>query len=431
MGTTIQGDEPVNNAMALYETENNATTLPASAVHNNTTDSITITKSDEDNMQWYDPSGDFELTDVDKDSKGVTTLKYESDNGVVFYIEGHVDSNNHMTSTHRIHADNETTRTIEYLDSEHTQNGTQRYFEREVLVNGEWQKILQTTIKDGVTTRQYLDDERTLNGTRNYYETGEFQNGRGPWQMKTQTATITNADNTTDVLGQFDTPSQNGAGDCWLITGILGIKNRSWGQEALNNAVHYNMQTGEITVNFANGYGSYTFTNSQLEEASRKVGDNGKRVYSSNDRESLAVELAVEASSVNLDGGFSYTFLDLFFEKENPYTNRYKNLDFVNYENENYIANTLPNVGNMRTRYLYNALFLLEDDFASQEPECMNFISIFLEGYNYPHAVTIVGVSRLNDTVTYINPWHGDRTVTEKISDFIAKVNTINIYRPK
>ena len=118
-----------------------------------------------------------------------------------------------------------------------------------------------------ILQRQNIRDGRVLSVTK-------YNNG-----VETETVQLfTNTNNYADPDKVFDSiidpTKQNFTGECWLLNGLSILSKKSWGRQAINDAITRDPATGNIIVKFKRAYGDtkeFIITPQELAEARKET----------------------------------------------------------------------------------------------------------------------------------------------------------------
>ena len=111
-------------------------------------------------------------------------------------------------------------------------------------------------------------------------------------EVKPPTFEETSAKKADGIIDNFEQSKQTG--DCWLISTIYGLSQNEEGKALLKEIIQPD-ENGNVTINLKGANKSYTFTNTELEEAIKS----GK--YANGDKDVAAIEMAVEKYKLELD----------------------------------------------------------------------------------------------------------------------------------
>lgn len=101
------------------------------------------------------------------------------------------------------------------------------------------------------------------------------------------------------INGKIDLDFKQGTmGDCWLLTAIMGIRDKEGGQEYLNSLVKYDKENKTVTVNLKGVNKQYTFSEESIKN---------NKIMSEGDGDVVALEMAVNKFIKEKENGDIYS----------------------------------------------------------------------------------------------------------------------------
>lgn len=196
-----------------------------------------------------------------------------------------------------------------------------------------------------------------------------------------------------DANGLIDPFQQGRVGNCFIVGSIIAVNNTPEGKQAIADSIKHNSD-GTHTVTFKGDPANpITVTDADLEKVRHSRGDKDTALFEvALEKYALDGKLAGTADPASTSkGGQPGPVMSMLTGKE---------FTFSQYENADTLIETLAQP-NINVVFLTNQLF---------EP-----------GGKIDHAFAVVSADPAARTVTLINPWRSDETITMKADD-LAKL---------